>query len=80
LMLSLGSLVRAWLNIWGVFLFFGVIIGGMLIPSAIYWRSRAGGHAMIAATVLVLVGGFILRMVIVFSGQGPLRSLMWTLR
>ena len=81
LMLSLGSLVRAWLNIWGVFLFFGVIVGGMLIPSAIYWRSkRAGGHAMIAATVLVLVGGFILRMVIVFSGQGPLRSLMWNLR
>jgi formate-dependent nitrite reductase membrane component NrfD len=79
-MLTLGSLVRAWLNIWGVFLFFGVIVGGMLIPSAIYWRSRAGGHAVIAATVLVLVGGFILRMVIVFSGQGPLRSLMWNLR
>lgn len=81
LMLSLGSLIRAWLNIWGVFLFLGVIVGGMLIPSAIYWRSRrVGGHAMIAATVLVLVGGFILRMVIVFSGQGPLRSWMWNLR
>ena len=81
IMMSLGSLVQAWLNIWGVFLFFGVIVGGMLIPSAIYWRSRgAGNHAMIAATVLVLVGGFVLRMVIVFSGQGPLRSVMWNLR
>jgi formate-dependent nitrite reductase membrane component NrfD len=53
----------------------------MLIPSVIYWRGeRASGHALIAATVLVLVGGFILRMVIVLSGQGPLRSLMWNLR
>src|SRR5215813_557289 len=34
-MLSLGSIVRAWLNVWGVLLFFGVILGGMVIPSAI---------------------------------------------
>jgi formate-dependent nitrite reductase membrane component NrfD len=35
---------------------------------------------VIAATALVLVGGFILRMVIVLSGQGPLRSQLWNLR
>jgi formate-dependent nitrite reductase membrane component NrfD len=81
LMVWMGSLVRAWLNIWGVFLVFGVVIGGMLIPSVIYWRGgRAGGRAVIAATALVLVGGFILRMVIVLSGQGPLRSQLWNLR
>ena len=70
LMLSLGSLIRAWLNIWGVLLFFGVIIGGMLIPSVSTGAGTAGNHAVIAATVLVLVGGFILRMVIVLSAQG----------
>ena len=80
-MLSLGSIVRAWQNVWGLLLFFGVIVGGMVIPSAIYWRSRRpGGLTVTAAAVLVLLGGLILRMVIVFSGQGSFGSLMWTVR
>src|SRR5262249_10594795 len=80
-MLSLGSIVRAWLNVWGVLLFFGVILGGMVIPSAIYWRSRRPGDlGVMTACVLVLLGGLILRMVIIFAGQGRLRELIWTLR
>src|SRR5437867_3998988 len=59
-MLSLGSIVRAWLNVWGLLLFFGVIVGGMVIPSAIYWRSRRpDGLTVTAAAVLVLLSGLI---------------------
>ena len=69
-MVSLGPVVRAWLNAWGLLLFFGVIVLGMLVPLAFYWRREAAGeHNMMTTAALVLVGGFILRMVIVFSAQ-----------
>jgi formate-dependent nitrite reductase membrane component NrfD len=43
----------------------------MLLPLALYWRSRQEGeHNMRTTAALVLVGGFILRLVIVFSAQG----------
>ena len=38
-MISLGPVFRAWVNAWGLLLFFGVIVVGMLIPLALYWRS-----------------------------------------
>jgi protein NrfD len=66
LMISLGPVFRAWLNAWGVLLFVGVILIGMLVPLALYWRNLNAT----AAAVLVLIGGFILRLVIVFSAQG----------
>jgi protein NrfD len=66
LMISLGPVFRAWLNAWGVLLFVGVILTGMLVPLALYWRNLSAT----AAAVLVLIGGFILRLVIVFSAQG----------
>jgi formate-dependent nitrite reductase membrane component NrfD len=70
-MISLGPVFRAWLNAWGLLLFFGVIIVGMLIPLALYWRREwLGNRNATAAAALVLVGGFILRLVIVFSAQG----------
>jgi formate-dependent nitrite reductase membrane component NrfD len=70
LMISLGPAFRAWLNAWGLLLFFGVIVG-MLIPLALYWRRQwLGDRNLTTAAALVLVGGFILRMVIVFSAQG----------
>ena len=68
---SLGPVVRAWLNAWGLLLFFGVIVLGMLTPMALYWRRDwLGERNMTAAAALVLVGGFILRLVIVFSAEG----------
>jgi protein NrfD len=68
---SLGPVVRAWLNAWGLLLFFGVIVLGMLTPMALYWRRDWLGESnMTAAAALVLVGGFILRLVIVFSAEG----------
>jgi formate-dependent nitrite reductase membrane component NrfD len=70
-MISLGPVFRAWLNAWGLLLFFGVIVVGMLIPLALYWRREwLGDHNVTTAAALVLVGGFILRLVIVFSAQG----------
>jgi formate-dependent nitrite reductase membrane component NrfD len=69
-MISLGPVFRAWLNAWGLLLFFGVIVVGMLIPLSLHWRRQwLGDRNMTAAAALVLVGGFILRLVIVFSAQ-----------
>jgi len=62
---------RAWLNAWGLLLFFGVIVLGMLFPLALYWRRQWFGEFNVtAAAAAVLAGGFILRLVIVFSAQG----------
>jgi protein NrfD len=71
LMISLGPVFRAWLNAWGLLLFFGVIGLGMLLPLALYWRRQwLGDLNVTAAAASVLVGGLILRLVIVFSAQG----------
>ena len=70
-MISLGPVFRAWLNAWGLLLFFGVIVVGMLLPLALYWRRQWFGDLNVtAAAAAVLAGGFILRLVIVFSAQG----------
>ena len=70
-MISLGPVFRAWLNAWGLLLFFGVIVVGMLVPLALYWRREWFGDRNVTfAATLILVGGFILRLVIVFSAQG----------
>jgi protein NrfD len=69
-MVSLGPVFRAWLNAWGLLLFVAIIVG-MLIPLALYWRRQwLGNRNITTAAVLVLIGGFILRLVIVFSAQG----------
>ena len=71
LMISLGPVFRVWLNAWGLLLFLGVIIVGMLFPLALYWRRDwLGKRNATTAAALVLIGGFILRLVIVFSAQG----------
>jgi len=70
-MISLGPVFRAWLNAWGLLLFFGVILLGMLLPLALYWRRQwLGDLNLTAASASVLAGGLILRLVIVFSAQG----------
>jgi formate-dependent nitrite reductase membrane component NrfD len=69
LVVSLGSLARLWLNTWGVLLGLGVVLLGIVIPFILYVRSRGGGLASATAAVLVLVGGFLLRVVIVLSSE-----------
>jgi formate-dependent nitrite reductase membrane component NrfD len=68
---SLGSVFRAWLSAWGLLLFFGVIVLGMLSPLALYWRRDwLGNRNVTTAAALVLIGGFLLRLVIIFSAEG----------
>jgi formate-dependent nitrite reductase membrane component NrfD len=67
---SLGPVWRAWLNLWGLLLG-AIIVLGMLFPIVFNWRKDWFGDFHVTATaVLALVGGFLLRIVIVFSSRG----------
>jgi formate-dependent nitrite reductase membrane component NrfD len=48
-----------------------VILLAMIFPIALYWRREwLGDRNLITSAISVLVGGFLLRLVIVFSAQG----------
>ena len=69
-LISLGSVFRAWLSAWGLLLLV-VILLGMILPLALYWRKEwLGDRNLTTSAALVLLGGFLLRLVIVFSAQG----------
>ena len=69
LVASLGTVARAWLSLWGVFLV-AVVIVGILLPLALHWQRFALGRLTTpAAAVLVLLGGFLLRVVLVFASE-----------
>ncbi len=71
LVASLGSLAAWWLNVWGALLVVGVILIGILAPLLFYWRPRLLGPIVTpASAVLVLIGGLVLRIVIVLSTDG----------
>jgi protein NrfD len=65
--ISLGGAVRALLNVWGVLLLLGVIGLGILVP-LLMQRGRAVHNFVLSAT-LVLVGGFLLRVVVLLSSE-----------
>jgi protein NrfD len=68
-MVSLGPVLSAWLNVWGILLAI-VIIVGMVAPLVLSWRARRFHREGLATpALLVLAGGFLLRVVIVFSAQ-----------
>jgi formate-dependent nitrite reductase membrane component NrfD len=70
MLVSLGAVSRAWLGVWGALLLVTVVIG-MLLPLGLYSRRHWLGRLNTTAyAVLVLVGGFLLRLVIVFSAEG----------
>jgi formate-dependent nitrite reductase membrane component NrfD len=68
---SLGGLAMAFLtSIYGILLLVGTLLAGVLIPLLLHWRPRLlGSSGTLAAAVLALVGGFILRYAIVMAGQ-----------
>jgi protein NrfD len=71
LVVSLGSVARVWLSVWGAVLVVGVVVAGILLPLVLHLRPRLLGQLSIpAAAVLVLVGGFLLRVVVVLSAEG----------
>ena len=69
LVVSLGSLARLWLNTWGVLLVLGVVGLGIVVPLLLHRRAGASALASATAAILVLVGGFLLRVVIVLSSE-----------
>jgi formate-dependent nitrite reductase membrane component NrfD len=69
LIVSLGGMARLWLSAWGVLLVVGVVVLGIIVPLVLYWRPRVGGLATAGAAVLVLLGGFLLRVVIILSSE-----------
>ena len=69
LVISLGGLARLWLNAWGLWLVLGVVLAGIVVPLMLYRRARWSTGAAALASALVLVGGFLLRVVIVLSSE-----------
>jgi protein NrfD len=69
-MISLGPVLTAWLNAWGALLVIGVIIIGLLVPLVMSWRpGLLRWSSVTTGAVLVLIGGFLLRVVIVLSSE-----------
>ena len=69
-MISLGPVLRAWMNAWGLLLVFGVIILGLILPLLLSWRHRRSAEPNLAmVATLVLIGGFLLRVVVIFSSE-----------
>jgi formate-dependent nitrite reductase membrane component NrfD len=67
---SLGPVLEAWLNAWGVLLVIGVVILGLIVPLALSFRARHIGAAnMTISAILVLIGGLVLRIVVVLSSE-----------
>lgn len=67
---SLGSVAQVLVGWWGVLLLVGVVGLGILVPLVL--ESRASSHhdqRLATAAVLVLVGGLVLRALIIFSSE-----------
>lgn len=67
---TIGETIEIFLSLWGVLLFLGVIVAGILLPLAIgfgkVWRPR---NRLVTAATLVLVGGFLLRVTTIFASE-----------
>lgn len=69
MLMSLGPVLRVWLGTWGVLLAVAVLLG-MLVPLALHWQPRwLGSTSLPAAAVLVLAGGFLLRLVMIMASE-----------
>jgi formate-dependent nitrite reductase membrane component NrfD len=70
LAVSLGPVLRAWRNAWGVLLVLGVVVPGLIVPLVLSYRARRFGAANVTiSAILVLIGGFLLRVVVVLSSE-----------
>jgi formate-dependent nitrite reductase membrane component NrfD len=68
---TIWSVVRVvWSGAWGAILLFGVGVLGIVAPIVLYARPRALGSATVPiAALLVLIGGFLLRTVVILSSE-----------
>jgi formate-dependent nitrite reductase membrane component NrfD len=70
LVISLGSVARVWLSGWGALLG-GMILAGIFLPLALHSRPHLLGRLSLpTGAALALIGGFLLRVVIVLSAEG----------
>jgi formate-dependent nitrite reductase membrane component NrfD len=71
-LVSIGDAARhIFLGWWGVLLVLGVIVLGILLPLAIsHGRLIRREHRLVSAASLVLIGGLLLRTVVILSSQG----------
>src|SRR5438045_5000926 len=60
---------QVWLSVWGVLLLVGVVFAGILWPLILRGRPRGAG-ALSNPAVMVLLGGFLLRVVILLASNG----------
>ena len=60
---------RVWLSFWGLLLLLGVVVAGIVWPLMLRGRPRTAG-ALRNPAVMVLLGGFLLRVVILLSSNG----------
>jgi len=65
LVASLGRIAMVWVNGWGVLLAL-MVLTGIALPLVLHWRRPTRGALV---PVLVLLGGLILRTVIIFSAD-----------
>jgi protein NrfD len=68
--ISLGAVARVLLSWWGVLLVLGVVVAGILIPLRMSFGKGAHGERAVAAASLVLLGGLLLRVVILLASNG----------
>jgi len=68
LVTSLGRIAAVWLDVWGVLLA-GMVLGGIALPLLLEWRRPAARRPVWIAPTLVLLGGLVLRMVIILSSN-----------
>jgi formate-dependent nitrite reductase membrane component NrfD len=67
-LVSLGSVARVFLGLWGVALLVGVVGIGILIPLLLERGHRANApRQLVRSASLVLLGGFLLRVVVLLS-------------
>jgi formate-dependent nitrite reductase membrane component NrfD len=67
---SLGSVARVFLGWWGLVLVLGVVGIGILVPLLLERRHRVpASRALIRSASLVLLGGFLLRVVVLLSSN-----------
>jgi protein NrfD len=63
---SLGSVNRVWVSVWGLLLLVGVVWFGILAPL----RMHARRQPLASTAKLVLVGGFLLRLATMLASEG----------
>ena len=67
-LISLGTVAKVWLSVWGFLLIVGVVGAGILWPLVLRWKP-AGAGALRNPAVMVLLGGLLLRFVILLASN-----------